>query len=79
MTEEFEREVKRSAVLLKLMTKIYLHSVPVAFLKWKTITKIQEKDYQKYAKRTEKMGKLLEIYLDGKKAKIQNAFNFWKF
>lgn len=61
------------------MTKVYLHSVPVAFLKWKTITKIKETDYKAFAEKTKKMGKLIEIYLDGRKQRTQNAFTFWKF
>jgi hypothetical protein len=61
------------------MTKVYMNSVPVAFLKWKTITKIKENDYKTFANKTRKMGRLIEIYLDGRKNRTKNAFNFWKF
>lgn len=55
-----------------------MQSVPVAFLKWKTLTKIKEKDYTEYALRTQKMGKMIEIYLEGQRQFTHNAFQFWR-
>ena len=71
--------MKKSGILVKLLTKVYMNSIPVAFLKWKTITKLKKTDYEAYAKKTEHLGKLISFYLDRTKQKMQTAFSFWKF
>lgn len=72
-------EVHRSAALIKMLTKIYLNTVPMAFLKWKTLTKIKQSDFGKFVSKTKKLTVILERYLKFKRKQAQRAFNLWKF
>lgn len=79
IAKNFNQEVRRSAAILKLITKAYLNSVPLAFLKWKMISKVRNEDYDMFKLRKQKMSKVIENYLRLISVRQSNAFSFWKF
>jgi hypothetical protein len=62
-----------------MLTKIYLNTVPVAFLKWKTMSKMKQSDFSKFMRKTKKLAQILERYLKFKRGQMSRAFEIWKF
>ena len=65
--------------MVNILTRLYLNSVPVAFLKWKTLTKINRKSFKNYIYKTRKIVKLMEGYLKHKRDQASRCFNYWAF
>lgn len=79
VAEGFSKHVKRSAALVKLLTKLYLNSVPLAFLKWKTQTLMKKSNFGQYVRKTKTLSRLLEKYLKFKRDQAHRFFYYWKF
>jgi hypothetical protein len=56
-----------------------MNSIPLAFLKWKTIACMKQTDYQIFMIKTTKITQLIQNYIIINNRHAARAFNIWKF
>ena len=60
--------------MMTIINKIFLNTVPMAFLKWKTMAKMKQSDFTKYITKTQKIANILQRFLLNKQKQSRKAF-----